>query len=382
MTLVTAVPSKEIDWKAVRSEFPALEGRVFLNTATYGQLPRRATEAVAEHFRRRDETACNDFLTWFDDAAALRASIARWIGASAEDIAFVTTAGHALSIVLSGIDWREDDEIVTLEDEFPNQLYAAASRFGVRSVVCRWDEFEAAVSHRTRLVLVSSVNYRTGLRPDLTQIVPWLRDRGILIYMDGTQSVGALRFDCSTIKPDFLAVNAYKWMISPNGAGFFYVRPEVREWLRPNVIGWRSDYAWRSVETLHQGAPRFVESAEKYEGGMLAFPSLVAMQASLTLFEEIGSEPIERRVLALTDRLRKGLGELGFQPFPSQSSTLPSQISFLKLPGTDSSELARRLHEMNIDVSARRDYLRVSPHFYNDIGDIDTLTEAVKRELS
>lgn len=382
MTLETAVPSKKIDWRAVRSEFPALDGRVFLNTATYGQLPRRAAEALAEHFRRRDETACCDFLTWFDDAGALRGSIARWIGASAEDIAFVTTASHGLSIVLSGIDWREGDEIVTLEDEFPNQLYAAESRFGVRGVVCRWGEFEAAISKRTRLALLSSVNYRTGLRPELTQIVPWLRDRGILIYIDGTQSVGALRFDCSTIKPDFLAVNAYKWMISPNGAGFFYVRPEVREWLRPNVIGWRSDYAWRSVEALHQGAPRFAESAEKYEGGMLAFPSLVAMQASLTLFDEIGSEPIERRVLALTDRVRRGLGELGFEEFPSQSSTLPSQICLLKLPGTDSSALARRLHAMNIDVSARREYLRVSPHFYNDADDIDAMVKAVKGELS
>ena len=382
MTLAPAGPSKEIDWKAIRREFPALEGRVFLNTATYGQLPRRSVEAVAEHFRRRDEMACGDFLEWFDDAGALRASIARWISASAEDIAFVTTASHALSTVLSGIDWHRGDEILTLEDEFPNQLYAAESQFGVRGVVCRWDELEASVSDRTRLVLLSSVNYRTGLQPDLTQVIPWLRDRGILIYVDGTQSVGALRFDCSAIKPDFLAVNAYKWMISPNGAGFFYVRPEVRQWLRPNVIGWRSDRAWQSVEALHQGAPRFTESAERYEGGMLVFPSLVAMQSSLTLFEEIGSETIERRVLALTDRMRKGLLELGAEEFPSQGSTLPSQISLLKVPGIDSSELARRLHAIDIDVSARREYLRISPHFYNDVDDVDALIGAVKREIS
>jgi selenocysteine lyase/cysteine desulfurase len=368
----------KIDWRAVRNEFPALENRVFLNTATYGQLPRRATEAVAEHFRKRDETACSDFLSWFDEMDMLRAAIARWIGAAADDIAFVTSASNGLSTVLSGIDWREDDEILTLTDEFPNQLYAVQSQFGVRGVIRPWKEFEAAVSERTRLVLLSTVNYRTGLRPDLTGIVSFLRDRGILIYLDGTQSVGALRFDCGTTQPDFLAVDAYKWMISPNGAGFLYVRPDVRERLRPNVTGWRSDREWRNVESLHQGAPRLSAGAEKYEGGMLAFPSLMAMAASMTLFEELGCAAIEQRVLQLAERLRNRMAALGAEEFPSQPRTLPSQILLFKMNGIESSALANKLEARRIHVSARREYLRISPHFYNDEKDIDALIDALR----
>jgi selenocysteine lyase/cysteine desulfurase len=367
-----------VNWRSVRDEFPALKDRVFLNTATYGQLPRRATEAVKEHFRRRDETACSDFLSWFDEMDLLRAAIARWIGATADDIAFVPSASHGLSTVLSGIDWREGDEIVTLTDEFPNQLYAVGSQYGVRGVVRTWSEFEAAISDRTRLVLLSTVNYRTGLRPDVARMVPSLRDRGILVYLDGTQSVGALQFDCNAIQPDFLAVDAYKWMISPNGAGFLYVRPEVREWLRPNVIGWRSDREWRNVESLHQGAPRFSQRAEKYEGGMLPFPSLVAMAASMALFEELGSAIVEQRVLELAADLRRGMAALGAEEFPSQPQTLPSQILLFKMNGIDSSVLAKKLESNRIQVSARREYLRISAHFYNNEDDIEALLGALR----
>jgi selenocysteine lyase/cysteine desulfurase len=370
-----------MNWSSIRKEFPALEGRVFLNTATYGQLPARAAEATKTHFEARDRSACSDFLNWFDDVDSLRNSVAAWVGADARDIAFVTNASQALGLVLGGIEWREGDEILTLENEFPNQIYATQSRFGVRGVVCRWDELHSQITRKTRLVLLSTVNYMTGLRPDLLTIVRELRERGILVYLDGTQSVGALGFDCRSIQPDFLAVNAYKWMISPNGAAFLYVRPEVRDWLQPNVIGWRSDQAWRSVECLHQGAPRYVLSAEKYEGGMLNFPSLYAMKASLDLLAEIGSEAIEARVLDLARQLRKGLADMGAEEYPAQKRTLPSQVLSFKFDDADSSRLAKQLEDSRILVSARREYLRISAHFYNNEQDVAALLDALKRAV-
>jgi hypothetical protein len=104
---------------------------------------------------------------------------------------------------------------------------------------------------RTRLVAISTVNYSTGFRPPLEEISETLRRRGILLYLDGTQSLGALQFDVSRIRPDLFAVDAYKWLLSPNGAGFMYVSPELRERLAPAVIGWRS----------HQGLAQSRESA-------------------------------------------------------------------------------------------------------------------------
>src|SRR5689334_2822153 len=119
-----------MDWQAVRSEFPALQGRTFLNTATYGQLPRCAFEAAIQHLHRRDEHACTDFLDWFADLNPLRSAIARLINAQSDDIAFIPNASTGLSLALSSIDWQPGDEILTLRGEYPNQLYAAQSRSG------------------------------------------------------------------------------------------------------------------------------------------------------------------------------------------------------------------------------------------------------------
>jgi selenocysteine lyase/cysteine desulfurase len=371
-----------MDWKAVREQFPALRNRTYLNTATYGQLPVRSSQAAVEHFARRDREACADFLSWFDELEALRANIGRLIGATAGDIAFISNASQALGLVIGGIDWQEGDEILTLEHEFPNQLYAAQCIPGVRAVICKPEEIQESITDRTRLALLSTVNYTTGLRLDLAPVIQHLHSRGALAYLDGTQSVGALRIDCADLQPDFLAVDAYKWLISPNGAGFLYVRPEVRRWLRPNVIGWRSDKDWHSVENLHQGAPRFPDKAEKYEGGMLPFPSLFGMSESVQLLIDLGIDAIEARVLKLAGMLREELLALGGSGYPILGDNiLESQILLMRLPESDSSQLARHLQEREIHVSARHDYLRVSPHFYNDESDVEEFVRAVKAYL-
>ena len=96
-----------------------------------------------------------------------------------------------------------------------------------------------------------------GFRPPLEEVSRFLRERGVLLYVDGTQSVGALQFDIKSVRPSVLCVDAYKWMLSPNGAGFLYVDPVLRQRLPATVVGWRSDRNWRSVASLNH--PGFAE---------------------------------------------------------------------------------------------------------------------------
>ncbi len=131
------------DWQRIREEFPGLRNWTYLNTATFGQIPRRASDAVAAHFVRRDESACIDFLSWFDDADHMRALAGQLINADASDIAFIPNASSALSLLIEGIDWKPGDRIVTLKDEFPNNIYhpALLQQRGVEFVEAEWDEF-------------------------------------------------------------------------------------------------------------------------------------------------------------------------------------------------------------------------------------------------
>ncbi len=362
-----------IDWKQVRSEFPALSEWTYLNTATYGQMPRRASEAMVRHLQHRDELACSDFLAWFDNVDELRANIGQLIHCEADDIAFVSTASAALGLLLGGLEWHDGDRIVTLEREFPNNLYAPHfAGKGVEFVETPWDSFYEAITPRTKLVLLSLLNYTNGFRPPLDEISRYLRERDVLLYVDGTQGVGALRFDAAAIQPSMLAVHGYKWLLSPTCAGFMYIAPALRERLQPNVVGWRSDRRWREVANLHHGRPEFKESAEKYEGGMVPFALLHGMQASVKMMLELGAENIERRVLGLADLLRSRLREKG-----AEVADGATPIVSARLPGQNAPEVAKRLMERKIVVSARHGFLRISTHFYNDESDIDRLMDSL-----
>ena len=359
-----------MDWVKVREEFPALEHWTYLNTATYGQVPRRGVEAMTGHSARRDEFASTDFLDWYNDADRMRASVARLIHAQPEDIAFVPNAAAALSIVLAGIAPKPGENIVTLDGEFPNYLYQDSAH------KVSWDRFYDSVDDRTRLIAFSEVNYATGFRPPLSDVVRFMGERGVPLFLDGSQSVGALTFDVTKTPVDVLAVHGYKWLLSPTGAGFMYVSPAFRRKLPPNIVGWRSHHDWRNVDRLHSGTPEFKDAAEKYEGGGLPFHVLYAMEASVNWMLEIGPDVIERRVLALAASARQMLRGLGAHVDDSSS-----QIVIAGLPGKDASTIARALREQKVVIAARHGRLRISPHFYNDEEDLMRLESALKKLL-
>jgi len=354
----------------MRAEFPALGNWTYLNTATYGQMPRRAVEAMTRHSGRRDELACTDFLDWYTDADNMRANIARLIHAEPGDIAFVPNAAAALSMVLAGLAPGPDDNLVTLDDEFPNYLYRGAAR------KIPWEHFYDSVDERTRLVALSEVNYATGFRPPLAEISRFLSARGVPLFLDGSQSVGALTFDVRKTPVDVLAVHGYKWLMSPTGAGFMYVSPAFREKLPPNIVGWRSHHDWRNVDRLHSGTPEFKDSAEKYEGGGLPFHLLYAMDSSVTWMLEIGPDAIEQRVLELANSARTRLRGLG-----ANVDDTGSQIVIAEFPGVDASAAAHWLRQQKVVVAARHGRLRISPHFYNDEQDLERLESALKKFL-
>jgi cysteine desulfurase/selenocysteine lyase len=370
------------DWQQIRAEFPSLAHWTFLNTATFGQMPRRCAEATAQHFARRDESACADFLDWFDDTDRIRALCAQLVHCDAADIAFIPNASSGLSLLLGGIDWKPGDRFVTLEDEFPNHYYHPLflGGRGVEFVETSWDRFYEAITPSTRLVAMSMLNYSTGFRAPLAEISAFLRERGVLLYVDGTQGLGAIELDLSRTPVDMLSVHGYKWLLSPNGAGFMYVNPGVREWLQPSVIGWRSHSGWRNHDNLHHGAPEFKSTAEKYEGGMLTFAVLYAMAASLEMFLAIGPKTIACRVADVTEKTRAVLRAAGADLLADRDPHYDSPIIAARFEGHDASALARQLQARKVLVAARHGNLRVSPHFYNNEDDVDRLA-AILREI-
>ncbi len=155
-----------VDWKAVREQFPGISKWTYLNTATYGQVARRTAARVAAHFADRDETACWNFLTWFDDMDGVRDLAAKLIHCERCDVAFVPNASAALSLLMSGLDWKRGDRIVALENEFPNNIYAPSvlEARGIEFVEAPWERFYESIDGRTRLVVMSFRELRDRVR--------------------------------------------------------------------------------------------------------------------------------------------------------------------------------------------------------------------------
>jgi len=327
----------------VREQFSVLEHWRYLNAATFGPVPRCAADASAAYFAHRDETACLDFLSWFDRLDAIRDRAAAWIGAERDDIAFVPSAGVGLSWVLHGLDWRPGDRILGLEDEFPNNLYAPGSLadkgvdvdLAPAGEAFDPDEFVSRIDERTRLVLISALNYASGFRPPLARIGQACRQAGALFLVDATQGIAAIPLEVDAIRADLLLVHAYKWLCSPPGSGFLYVRPAARERIRPTVYSWRSHADWRNVDQLHHGAPELPEEAVRYEGGIQNFSGLFAMGAVLELLDGLGREAVLARVAELTALARTTLSEAGADVPGITNPLFDSPIVTARFPGLD-----------------------------------------------
>ncbi len=358
------------DWTQARKQFPSLEKWTYLNTATYGQHPLRAEQAIIKHLAHRTEEACYDFLDWFADHDKMRGDVAQLVNCEASDVAYFPNSCTALGLLLNGVEFHAGDEIVTLEGEFPNQVYAPLA-YGAVLTEAPGKRLLEALTVRTRLVVVSSVNYVTGYRVPLEPLAAECRKRGILLYVDATQSAGALRIDFAALQPSMLAVNAYKWMCCPSGIGFAAIHPELRRRMRPLTVGWRSDKGWRNVANLSHGAPEFPESADRYEGGMLPSPLLYALKECVRMFLDLGPAEVEARVLGLARRLRGQMRELGLEPLPYEDSAI------VAAPMADAPAVAAELKKQRVLVSARHGLLRVSPHFYNNEADLDRLVEVI-----
>ena len=374
-------------WESVRSLFPVLNTWAHLNSAAFGPTPSTAIEAMNDHFVARDEHASLDVQGWFERLDRIRGKIGRLIGADAADIAFCPNAASGLSWLLQGIEWRPGDEVLGLDHEFPNNLYAPllldAKGVRFRPLATPHARFDPglildAIRPSTRLVVISSVNYSNGLRAPLDALSSELRSQGVLLCVDATQSVGALRLDLREVPADYLIVHGYKWMMAPPGAGFVYVPAETRAWLPPSIVSWRSHRAWRDFECLHHGRPELPSEAAVFEGGVQGFALLFALEACVDLILDCGPEAIERRILGLATECREILRAHGGMTAAKTDEPCESPIVTASFTDRDPVRLQEELKARRVAVSVRKGSLRVSPHFFNSRDDLQRLSDALE----
>lgn len=375
-----------IDTATLRAtEFPLTESWAYLNHASVGPFPQRTVRALDEI--NRAFTTPN---VWEAASRGLgqdyvREQIGRISGAAPERVAISASLAHGISIAAAGLDCRPGDEVVIPHSEYPSlalpflaQEYRGLKvRWAAKNAEGRTDlnAIEAAINERTRAVAISHVEFADGYRNDLQALGALCRQRGILLIVDATQSLGAVEIDVDGWGIHCLAAHGYKWVHAGFGIGLAVFSEEGIEAIRPTHAGSQSicteGFVAEQQLVWQPGARRF-------ETGGQPFTLVAGLAASLTLVSEVGVANVLPHSAALLDRMKAGVEERGYDVVSSWKPEERSQIAAITSGNRETDErLSVTLTEAGVVTALRPKGLRIAPTFYNDATDIDRLIDAL-----
>jgi selenocysteine lyase/cysteine desulfurase len=320
------------------------------------------------------------------EAERVRKRAAEFINANPDEICFIKNTTEGLNFVANGLNWQSGDNIVTTNVEFGANVYpwlALRARGVEIQMVLEEDgripleKLLEAINSRTRLVAISSVQYASGFRSDLSALGEYCQSKGVLLCVDAIQSLGAFPIDVKSMKVDFVAADGHKWLCGPEGLGIFFVRKEIQGFLKPSCVGWLSmKYAFDFDRTQYE----FQDTAKRYDSGSYNLAGIHALGGALDLLWEIGIEAISARLLHLTNMLVEGVRAKGYHVISSRERGEASGIVAFGSDLHDHKKIEHHLKaEHRLVISVRSNRLRASPHFYNTEKEIAQLVELLPR---
>jgi selenocysteine lyase/cysteine desulfurase len=377
----------DVRWSEFRSQMPVSRRWAYLDHAAVAPLPTSTVAAIQRWLAEASEEGDTVWPRWKQRLTETRHQLAELLNANAAEIALVPNTTAGLALVADGYPWSPGDNVVTLENEFPSNLYPwlnlQSRGVDVRRVEAPrgrvdLDRLVAACDARTRIVTASWVGFASGWRIDVGPLARAVHDRGALLCLDAIQGLGVFPLDVRATDVDFLAADGHKWMLGPEGAGVFYLKLEHLDLLRPLGVGWHSvphSHDFQHVEL------KLRAEAARYEGGSHNMVGFLGLGTSLELLARLGlgsaRSAIADRVLELGNlaeaRLRDHGAELLFERDPQHSTGI---LTF-DLPGHDLQQVRARCLEQGVALSCRGGGLRISLHAYNDVSDLDRLIAAL-----
>ena len=331
---------------------------------------------------------------WSQQAASLRIMLADLINAKSDsEVALLKNTSEVLSVIAYGIDWRSGDNVVVGMQEFPSNRVVWESLQKTKSVEVRVANLYASKTpenalielsdKQTRLIATSSIQYATGYRMDLDMLGQYCRSRDILFCVDAIQSLGASPVDVQNSHIDFLAADAHKWLLAPEGIALFYCKSSHI----PDLI--LTEYGWNMLENHNNYDALYDEpeilkwqaraDAKRFECGSLNHLGIYALHASLSLLNEVGIKDIYSRISRNVNYLAEHIDSTRFALLTPDNETRRGGILTIKALKQDTQTLFNRLIANNIFCAYRGGGIRFSPHFYNNNNELDTALKILHR---
>lgn len=388
-----------LDTQSIRSELPATDAIVYLNNGTYGPLPRRSVAAINAALERELDVGrigggMQAFLDYFDELAALRAALARLVGAGADEIALARSTTEGVNLGLWGGSWAAGDEVVTSSQEHGGVLMPLAmlrQRYGVKVTFAEvghgdaaqtLDAFAKAIHPGVKMVVLSHVLYTTGAVLPLKEISELAHAAGAIVHVDGAQSVGAIPVDVDALGVDYYAFPGQKWLCGPDSSGGFFVRADRLDALSPTFTTF-STIDFRQFSATDPESFVFSPGAARFETGTFFRPAIKGFTASLQwLTQSVGVDDAIADIAALAAYCRDRVGEIPGVTVLTPADQLAGLVSF-QIGDADVDEAVAFLARAGISIRSIHENhaLRISTGFYNTTDEIDRTAEVVRELL-
>jgi cysteine desulfurase / selenocysteine lyase len=390
-TKAAAERGRNLALESVRErEFPwSTRGdTTFLNAASTGPLPQRCILAVTEWTRLRAMPHQLSDAMLFDTLKRSRELVAQLIGATPAEIALAMNTGYGINVAARALPMSPGDVILTPDMEFPANIYPWQAAAQERGLVYRRIPLENGVLNedtllreldapRVKCVSVSWLDSGNGARVDLARVGRACRERGIWFVVDAIQGVGACQLNLKNTEVDILACGAQKWLLSPWGSGFVYVREELARSLEPPVVSWMAPKGTDDFRRLRDYDMTWRDDARRFEFITLPFQEFAGMNESLELFFEIGLDVIERHIASLADEIVRWAQESGVKLVTPADPARRAGIVCVR--PRDAERASADLSRHGIVHSMREGNIRLSPHFYNTVEDVQRALEMIAR---
>jgi selenocysteine lyase/cysteine desulfurase len=371
-------------WSEYHSLFSSQQV-IWLNHAGVSPISRPVAEAMQTYTEDVLDYGAARIADWYGLIRSVKRLAGALLGCGLPDLSITPNTTHGVNLVANGLRWKEGDEILLCNKEYPANVYPwwAQQSKGARLV---WvearadgripvEDYAARMTDRTRVVAVSHVQFSSGYRHNLAALGEACRRHGALLFVDAIQSFGVFDIHIEDWGVDALTTGAHKWLLGPTGIALFYSSPRLREQMDITWVGADSmtdalDYLDYKFELLPDG--------RCFENACLNFAGIAGLRAALEVVQRFGREGIESQIYEATERLSHLLSPFGFAIHSPRGEDEWSGILSVTHPDHTPESLSSRLKAQGIITSVRDHRWRLSPHAYHDEEQFETIIEAIK----
>ncbi len=374
-------------WEEVRALYEFESRFIMMNNGTLGPMPKSVFNTLTRYFSVQVSNPFDAYNHLPTFRESVRTKLAAFINASPDEVALTSNTTEGLNFVINGLDLRPGDEILTSNYEHPGHLgpwKLKEKRAGVvlrtvnlpltpRSAEEVVEAFAAAITPRTRMISVGHTVFITGLISPLKELSRLAHEKGLLIMADSAHGLGMLDLDMKELGIDFFASSPYKWLGAPTGIGLLYVRKEALDKVWPSVVS----SGWETVQ----------RAAKLDPSGQRSDAMLFALDEALNFNSRIGKTRIERRIKALSTRLKQGLDRTrGVRIHTPADPYLSAGLTAFSMKDVDPERLVeylRQKYNLVVRTIGNREAgtyaVRVSTPIYISTPEVDMVVEGVRR---